>query len=144
MDDDHQPTIDELERDIATIAAETRRATNGSGTHVVPTDVTPTADPVTERIGRIAELNGQAIRETSESAARRCLDAGQAAVDVARELEKQATELATAIRKHGATMAQNIDDFAAMATRVAASMRSTRQDVFGPDVQRYPGGETRG
>ena len=78
----------------------------------------------------IGNMSARAILEASETAARDIKAAGQAAVDVATEIMKEAEQLATELRGNGEKISEHLREFAALAKKVSTAMRDTRSDVL--------------
>jgi hypothetical protein len=83
-----------------------------------------------ERINKIGNMSALAIVEASETTAKDIKAAGQAAVDVAMELMKEAEQLASELRGNGQKISEHLREFATLATKVSTAMRDTRADVL--------------
>src|SRR6266496_1805969 len=85
-----------------------------------------------QRIDRIGNMSALAIIETSETTAKDIEAAGQAAVDIAADIMKEAQQLATELRESGKKMSEHLREFAVLARKVSTAMRDTRADVLNP------------
>ena len=83
-----------------------------------------------ERIDKIGNMSALAIIEACETTANDIEEAGQAAVDVAADLMKQAQQLATELRANGSKISEHLREFAALAKSVSTAMRDTRNGVL--------------
>ena len=79
-----------------------------------------------DKIGGIA----LAIAEVSETTASEVEQTGQAAVEIAAEIMKQAERLAADLRASGKKMSEHLQDFAMLAKKVNTAMRETRARVI--------------
>jgi len=77
-----------------------------------------------------ANMSGIAIGEASEMTARDIEEAGQAAVDIAADIMKEAQQLAAELRASGQKMSEHLREFAVLAKRVSTAMRDTQADVL--------------
>ena len=87
---------------------------------------------VAERIDKIGSMSARAIIEASETTAKDIEAAGQAAVDIAADLMKEAQQLATELRANGKKMSERLQEFAVLSRRVSTAMRDTHTDVLNP------------
>ena len=117
----HHRTRDEVQRGVET--ALRTSADNGTNSNE------PSALIGGEKIEMIGNMSARAILEASETAARDIKAAGQAAVDVATEIMKEAEQLATDLRGNGEKIGAHLREFAALAKRVSTAMRDTRSNV---------------
>jgi putative cell wall-binding protein len=85
---------------------------------------------VAERIDKIGNMSALAIGEMSEMTARDIEEAGQAAVDIAADIMKEAQQLAAELRANGKKMSEHLREFAVLAKRVSIAMRDTQADVL--------------
>jgi putative cell wall-binding protein len=85
---------------------------------------------VAERIDKIGNMSALAIGEASEMTARDIEEAGQAAVDIAADIMKEAQQLAAELRANGKKMSEHLREFAVLAKRVSIAMRDTQADVL--------------
>jgi uncharacterized protein YgbK (DUF1537 family) len=85
---------------------------------------------VAERIDKIGNISALAIGEASEMTARDIEEAGQAAVDIAADIMKEAQQLAAELRASGQKMSEHLREFAVLAKRVSTAMRDTQADVL--------------
>ena len=85
---------------------------------------------VAERIDKIGNMSALAIGEASEMTARDIEEAGQAAVDIAADIMKEAQQLAAQLRANGKKMSEHLREFAVLAKRVSTAMRDTQADVL--------------
>jgi hypothetical protein len=85
---------------------------------------------VAERIDKIGNISALAIGEASEMTARDIEEAGQAAVDIAADIMKEAQQLAAQLRANGKKMSEHLREFAVLAKRVSTAMRDTQADVL--------------
>jgi uncharacterized protein YgbK (DUF1537 family) len=85
---------------------------------------------VAERIDKIGNISALAIGEASEMTARDIEEAGQAAVDIAADIMKEAQQLAAELRASGQKMSEHLREFAVLAKRVSTAMRDTQVDVL--------------
>ena len=83
-----------------------------------------------ERIDKIGNMSALAIIEACETTANDIEEAGQAAVDVATDLMKQAQQLAAELRANGSKISEHLREFAALAKSVSTAMRDTRNGVL--------------
>ena len=83
-----------------------------------------------ERIDKIGNMSALAIGEASEMTARDIEEAGQAAVDIAADIMKEAQQLAAQLRANGKKMSEHLREFAVLAKRVSTAMRDTQADVL--------------
>jgi len=83
-----------------------------------------------ERIDKIGNISALAIMETSETTAKDIEAAGQAAVDIAADIMKEAQQLAAELRASGQKMSEHLREFAVLARRVSTAMRDTQADVL--------------
>jgi hypothetical protein len=83
--------------------------------------------PITadEGIDAIGSTSFRAILEVSETTANDIEQAGQAAVEIAAELLKEAQELAAQLRETGNKMGAHLQEFATLARKVSTAMRNT-------------------
>jgi acyl-CoA reductase-like NAD-dependent aldehyde dehydrogenase len=88
--------------------------------------------PITagDRIDAIRSTSSRAILEVSETTANDIEQAGQAAVEIAAELLKEAQELAAQLRETGNKMGAYLQEFATLARKVSTAMRNTRAEVL--------------
>jgi hypothetical protein len=75
-------------------------------------------------------MSSRAIIEASETTANDIRKAGEAAVEIAAELLKEAQELAAQLREIGKKMGEHLQQFATLATKVSTAMRNTRAEVL--------------
>jgi hypothetical protein len=59
-------------------------------------------------------------------------EAGQAAVQIAADIMKEAEQLAAELRANGKKMSEHLQEFAKLARKVSTAMRDTRADVLNP------------
>src|SRR5712691_3400763 len=85
-----------------------------------------------ERIDKIGNMSALVIIEASETTAKDIEAAGQAAVDIAADIMKEAQQLATELRESGKKMSEHLREFAVLARKVSTAMRDTRADVLNP------------
>jgi vacuolar-type H+-ATPase subunit H len=85
-----------------------------------------------ERIDKIGNMSALAIIEASETTAKDIEEAGQAAVDIAADIMKEAQQLATELRENGKKMSEHLREFAVLARKVSTAMRDTRAEVLNP------------
>ena len=83
-----------------------------------------------ERIDKIGNMSALAIGEASEMTARDIEEAGQAAVDIAADIMKEAQQVAAELRANGKKMSEHLREFAVLAKRVSTAMRDTQADVL--------------
>ena len=83
-----------------------------------------------ERIDKIGSMSALAIIEACETTANDIEEAGQAAVDVATDLMKQAQQLAAELRANGSKISEHLREVAALAKSVSTAMRDTRNGVL--------------
>jgi hypothetical protein len=83
-----------------------------------------------ERIDKIGNMSALAIAEASETTANDIEQAGQAAVEIAAEIMKEAQELAAGLRANGRKMSEHLQEFAVLANKVSTAMRDTRAEVL--------------
>ena len=83
-----------------------------------------------ERIDKIGNMSAFAIAEASETTANDIEQAGQAAVEIAAEIMKEAQQLAAGLRANGRKMSEHLKEFATLATKVSTAMRDTRAEVL--------------
>ena len=57
---------------------------------------------------------------------------GQAAVEIAAEIMKEAQQLAAVLRANGKKMSEHLQEFAVVAKKVSTAMRDTRSGVLNP------------
>jgi len=118
----HSRKLDEVQRGVETAL----RNFAGNGTNGnEPSELT-----AMERINKIGNMSALAIAEASETTANDIKAAGQAAVDVAVELMKEAEQLATELQGNGQKISEHLREFATLATKVSTAMRDTRAEVL--------------
>jgi hypothetical protein len=83
-----------------------------------------------ERIDKIGNMSALAIAEASETTANDIEQAGQAAVEIAAEIMKEAQQLAAGLRANGRKMSEHLKEFATLATKVSTAMRDTHAEVL--------------
>jgi hypothetical protein len=83
-----------------------------------------------QRIDKIGTMSALAIVEASETTARDILAAGQAAVDLAADIMKEAEQLAAELRGNGQKISEHLREFATLAKNVSTAMRNTRSEVL--------------
>ncbi len=103
-----------------------RDFTNGGNGGEVP-EIT-----AAQGIDRIGNMSALVIMEASETTAKDIEAAGQAAVDIAADIMKEAQQLATELRESGKKMSEHLREFAVLARKVSTAMRDTRADVLNP------------
>jgi len=98
--------------------------------------------PITagERIDAIGNMSSRAIIEASETTANDIQQAGEAAVEIAAELLKEAQELAAQLRETGKKMGEHLQEFATLARTVSTAMRNTRAEVLNSEDPLPPAG----
>jgi uncharacterized protein YgbK (DUF1537 family) len=105
--------------------------TNGSDFTGVQTNGSELPEiTVAERIDKIGNMSALAIGEASEMTARDIEEAGQAAVDIAADIMKEAQQLAAELRANGKKMSEHLREFTVLAKRVSTAMRDTQADVL--------------
>ena len=92
--------------------------------------------PITagERIDAIGNMSSRAITEASETTANDIEQAGQAAVEIAANIMKEAQELAAALRENGKKMGEHLREFGVLARKVSTAMRNTRAEVLNSEA----------
>jgi hypothetical protein len=113
-----------IEQALRTFAG---RETNGAG-----------ESPEVERIDKIGNMSALAIVEACETTAKDVEQAGQAAVDIAADIMKEAQQLAAGLRENGQTISEHLRDFATLAKKVSTAMRNTRAEVLRPAEENTP------
>ena len=83
-----------------------------------------------ERIEKIGNVSALAIAEASETTANDIEQAGQAAVEIAAEIMKEAQQLAAGLRVNGRKMSEHLQEFGVLAKKVSTVMRDTRAEVL--------------
>jgi len=83
-----------------------------------------------ERIDKIGNMSALAIAEASETTANDIEQAGQAAVEIAAEIMKEAQQLAAGLRANGKKMSEYLQEFGVLAKKVSTAMRDTRAEVL--------------
>ncbi len=83
-----------------------------------------------ERIEKIGNVSALAIAEASETTANDIEQAGQAAVEIAAEIMKEAQQLAAGLRANGRKMSEHLQEFGVLAKKVSTVMRDTRAEVL--------------
>jgi len=83
-----------------------------------------------ERIEKIGNVSALAIAEASETTANGIEQAGQAAVEIAAEIMKEAQQLAAGLRTNGRKMSEHLQEFGVLAKKVSTVMRDTRAEVL--------------
>ena len=83
-----------------------------------------------DKIGGIAS----AMAEVSETTAREIEQTGQAAVEIAAEIMKEAQHLAADLRANGKKMSERLREFAILAKKVSNAMRDTRAELISPPI----------
>jgi hypothetical protein len=58
------------------------------------------------------------------------LNSGQAAVEIAAEIMKEAQQLAAGLRANGRKMSEHLQEFGVLANKVSTAMRDTRAEVL--------------
>jgi len=91
-----------------------------------------------ERIDKIGNMSARAIVEASEMTAKDIEEAGQAAVDIAADIMKEAQQLAAELRANGKKMRDHLQEFAVLAKKVSTAMRDTRADVLKVHEDPFP------
>jgi hypothetical protein len=89
-----------------------------------------------ERIDNIGNMSALTIAETAEATATDIEEAGQAAVDIAADIMKEARQLAGELRANGKKMSEHLQEFAVLARKVSTAMRNTRAEVLTPSELR--------
>ncbi len=118
----HPRSLDKVERGIEEALRDfAGRAPNGGAVPAIAAG---------ERIDKIGNMSALAIIEACETTANDIEEAGQAAVDVAADLMKQAQQLATELRANGSKISEHLREFAALAKSVSTAMRDTRNGVL--------------
>jgi len=92
----------------------------------------PPAITAHEPIDKIGKISALAIAEVGETTASEIEQAGQAAVEIAAEIMKEAQQLAADLRAGGRKMSERLQDFAMLAKKVSTAMRDTRAGVISP------------
>jgi hypothetical protein len=85
-----------------------------------------------ERIDKIGKMTALAMIEACETTAKDVEEAGQAAVDIAADIMKEAQQLAAELRANGKKISDHLQEFAALAKRVSTAMRDTRMTALNP------------
>jgi hypothetical protein len=85
-----------------------------------------------ERIEKIGTFSARGIAEACETVAKDIEQAGQAAVDIAADIMREAQELAIGVRSSGKKISEHLQDFAMLAKKVSSTMRDTRAEVLNP------------
>jgi hypothetical protein len=98
----------------------------------------PTEPVGAQRIDQIGTMSALAIVEASETTAKDILAAGQAAVDLAADIMKEAEQLAAELRVSGRKISDYLREFAALAKNVSTAMRDTRSEVLHAREHRMP------
>jgi hypothetical protein len=83
-----------------------------------------------ERIDKIGNMSALAIAEASETTANDIEQAGQAAVEIAAEIMKEAQQLAAGLRANGRKISEHLQEFGVLANKVSTAMRDTRAEVL--------------
>jgi len=83
-----------------------------------------------ERIEKIGNVSALAIAEASETTANDIEQAGQAAIEIAAEIMKEAQQLAAGLRANGRKMSEHLQEFGVLAKKVSTVMRDTRAEVL--------------
>ena len=79
-----------------------------------------------EPIDKISEMSALAIAEVGGTTASEIEQTGQAAVEIAAEIMKEAQQLAADLRARGKKMSEHLQEFAMLAKKVSTAMRDTR------------------
>ena len=79
-----------------------------------------------------------AIAEASETTASDIEQAGQAAVEIAAAIMKEAQQLAAGLRANGRKMSEHLQEFAVLARKVSTAMRDTRPEGLSAREHRLP------
>jgi hypothetical protein len=94
----------------------------------------PSSGAAADHCGRthdaIGNMSSRAIIEASETTANDIQKAGEAAVEIAAELLKEAQELAAQLCESGRKMGEHLQEFATLARKVSTAMRNTRAEVL--------------
>jgi hypothetical protein len=85
-----------------------------------------------EPIDKIGDMAALAIVEVSETTASETEQTGQATVEIAAEIMKEAQQLAAGLRANGKKMSEHLQEFAMLAKKVSTAMRDTRAEVLSP------------
>jgi vacuolar-type H+-ATPase subunit H len=117
----HLPNFNQVERDVEEAL---RNFANGGANDGEMPEIT-----AGERIDRIGSMSALGIVEASEMTAKDIEEAGQAAVNIAADIMKEAQQLAAELRANGKKMSEHLQKFAALARKVSTAMRDTRGDV---------------
>jgi hypothetical protein len=91
-----------------------------------------------ERIDKIGDMSALAIAEASETTASDIEQAGQAAVEIAAAIMKEAQQLAAGLRANGRKMSEHLQEFAVLARKVSTAMRDTRPEGLSAREHRLP------
>ena len=83
-----------------------------------------------EGIDKIGNMSALGIAEASETTANDIEQAGQAAVEIAAEIVKEAQQLAAGLRGNGRKMSEHLQEFAVITKKVSTAMRNTRAEVL--------------
>jgi len=92
----------------------------------------PPAIAAPEPFDKIGDMSALAIAEVSETTASEIEHTGQAAVEIAGEIMKEAQQLAADLRASGKKMNERLREFAMLAEKVSTAMRGTRAAVISP------------
>src|SRR5262245_2327233 len=84
-----------------------------------------------EPIDKIGEMSASAIAEICETTASEIDQTGQAVVEIAPEIMKEAERLAADLRASGRKLSKHLQEFAMLAKKVSTAMRDTRAIVIG-------------
>src|SRR5262249_24234910 len=79
-----------------------------------------------EPIDKISEMSALAIAEVGGTTASEIEQTGQAAVEIAADIMKEAQQLAADLRARGKKMSEHLQEFAMLAKKVSTAMRDTR------------------
>jgi hypothetical protein len=83
-------------------------------------------------------MSALAIAEASETTASDIEQAGQAAVEIAAAIMKEAQQLAAGLRANGRKMSEHLQEFAVLARKVSTAMRDTRPEGLSAREHRLP------
>jgi hypothetical protein len=101
-----------------------RNFTRGEGNGIWP--------PAIAAYEPVNKMSALAIAEVGETTASEIEQTGQAAVEIAAEIMKEAQQLATDLRASGKKMSERLQEFAMLAKKVSTAMRDTRAGVISP------------
>src|SRR5262245_15913874 len=101
-----------------------RNFTRGEGSGIRP--------PAIAAHEPVDKMSALAIAEVGETTANEIEQTGQAAVEIAAEILKEAQQLATDLRASGKKMSERLQEFAMLAKKVSTAMRDTRAEVISP------------